>query len=184
MTSARAEAPKRSFLQPPFLQLSYFTWCYYYFQLLRVNDQNGDWVKTTHRATLFKISLINDSELKMIGVIDKNGVSGSEWKWNLNQEEDIITKSFQSQVEFDRPVGLVLILDRQRGSSSSGEFFANLFTSHTAAADQVGKFGRAKNLGDFSRYQTIGSFLSNLPWLISFQIPSTRFNFFASRCAF
>ena len=147
-------------------------------------DQKKTLLNTSLRATLFKISLINDSELKMIGVIDKNGVSGSEWKWNLNQEEDIITKSFQNKVKFDRPVGLVLILDRQRGSSSSGEFFANLFTSHTAATDQVGKFGRAKNLGDFSRYQTIGSFLSNLPWLISFQIPSTSFNLFASRCTF
>ena len=41
-------------------------------------------------------------------------VSGSDRKWNLSQEEDIIKKSFQSKVEFDRPVGLVLILDRQR----------------------------------------------------------------------
>ena len=128
--------------------------------------------------------MINDSELKMIGVIDKNGVSGSEWKWNLNQEEDIITKSFQNKVEFDRPVGLVLILDRQRGSSSSGEFFANLFTSHTAATDQVGKFGRAKNLGDFSRYQTIGSFLSSPPLIDLFWHTVHKFKYFCIKMCF
>ena len=155
-----------------------------------IESQRSEWWLSKRQLLIRKTTSCNSfqdfydqNELKMIGAIDENG----EWIWPKVKSQPgrrHYKKIFPKQSRVWPTGGTGVNTWSTAGSSSSGEFFANLFTSHTAATDQVGKFGRAKNLGDFSRYQTIGSFLSNLPWLISFQIPSTSFNFFASRCAF
>ena len=71
--------------------------------------------------------------------------------WSAKSQQRIISK-ICPKLSWVWPVGLVLIVDRQPGSWSSWEFFANLFTTPTQLLlTKLANLPKV-NLADFSRY--------------------------------